>query len=189
VGGEYANLFIAFVLEGRNRGGRLAGSAHDFHRMAAGITHPSPIPSPHDEFSQSAEESRPFSQETFFLAFGAAPVQPAIIRFKFLGGRFDRVLDFDLIFFQPSLHGIKVKDPLGEQFLRRASLQEPIIHIPGLDFQFFGDLIPGHFLNPFLRDKGYEISRPGAKYAKNFMNPPKKLSTPVEILAPQLLKI
>jgi hypothetical protein len=188
VGGEYANLFITFVLEGRIRGGRLAGSAHDFHRMAAGITHPSPIPSPHDEFSQSAEESRPFSQETFFHAFGAAPVQPAIFRFKFFGGRFDRVLDFDLIFFQPSLHGIKIKDPLGEQFLRRASLQEPIIHIPGLNFQFFRDFIPSHFLNPFLRVKGFESSRQGAKYAKNDLTPFKKI-TPVDFLARQLLKI
>jgi hypothetical protein len=156
--------------------------------MAAGITHPSPIPSPHDEFSQSAEESRPFSQETFFLAFGAAPVQPAIIRFKFLGGRFDRVLDFDLIFFQPSLHGIKVKNPLGEQFLRRASLQEPIIHIPRLNLQFLGDFIPSHFSNPFLRVKGYEISRQAAKDAKNDLTPLKKI-TPVDFLARQLLKI
>jgi hypothetical protein len=156
--------------------------------MAAGITHPPPIPSPHDEFSQSAEESRPFSQETFFHAFGAAPVQPAIIRFKFLGGRFDRVLDFDLIFFQPSLHRIKIKDPLGEQFLRRASLQEPIIHIPGLNLQFCGDFIPGHFLNPFLRDKGYEILRQSAKDAKNHLTPFKKI-TPVDFLARQLLKI
>jgi len=74
------------IPEAGNGGGRLAGSAHDFRRMAAGITHPPPIPSPHDEFSQSAEQSRPFSQETFFHAFGAAPVQPAIIRFKFSRG-------------------------------------------------------------------------------------------------------
>lgn len=80
------------------------------------------------------------------------------------------MLDFDLVFFQPSLYGVKIKEPLGKQFLRRASLQEPIIHIPGLNFQFFGDFIPSHFLNPFLRVKGFEISRQGAKYAKNFMN-------------------
>ena len=77
------------------------------------------------------------------------------------------MLDFDLVFFQPSPYGINIEDPPGEQFLRRASLQEPIIHIPGLNFQLFGDFIPGHFLNPFLRVKGYEISRQGAKDAKN----------------------
>ena len=77
------------------------------------------------------------------------------------------MLDFDLVFFQPSLYGVKIKEPLGEQFLRRASLQEPIIHIPRLNIQFFGDFIPGHFLNPFLRDKGYEISPPGAMDSKN----------------------
>ena len=53
-------------------------SGHDFRRMAAGITHPAPIPSPHDEFPQGAEEPCFFSEETFFHAFGAAPVQPAV---------------------------------------------------------------------------------------------------------------
>jgi len=81
------------------------------------------------------------------------------------------MLDFDLVFFQPSLYGVKIKEPLGEQFLRRASLQEPIIHIPGLNIQFFGDSIPSHFLNPFLRVKCYELSRQGAKDAKNFIKP------------------
>src|SRR5512143_319796 len=99
--------------------------------MAAGITYPPPIPSPHDEFSQGAEQSCLLPEEAILHTFGAAPAQPAIIRFRFFAGGFDRMLDSDLIFFQPSLYGIQIKDPMGEEFLRRASLQEPVIHIAG----------------------------------------------------------
>jgi hypothetical protein len=48
------------------------------------------------------------------------------------------------IVFQPLLHGIQIEIPLGQKPFRRAPSKEPIIHVPRLNFQLFGDFIPSH---------------------------------------------
>ena len=79
-------------------------------------------------------------------------IKPGAVRFEF-----PIVPHPDFIFFQPLLHGIQIEIPLGQKSFRRAPSKEPIIHIPRLNFQLFGDFIPSHIsIQSLLETKEYQ---------------------------------
>jgi hypothetical protein len=112
--------------------------------MAAWIPDSPQVPSTHDQFSKSAKQPCLFSLKTFFHAFRAPVAQPATIKPRTVRLEFAIMPHPDFIVFQPLLHGIQIKIPLGQKSFRRATSKEPIIYIPRLNFQLFGDFIPSH---------------------------------------------
>jgi hypothetical protein len=79
-------------------------------------------------------------------------IKPGAVRLEFA------IMSYsDFIVFQPLLHGVQIEIPLGQKSFCRAPSKEPIIHVPRLNFQLFGDFIPSHIsIRSLPETKEYE---------------------------------